>query len=301
MPAEGVTDFVEPGRVISQSYGQGIDWAEGWKKKVVEQIVGPDSPTFKVNPLGENGRRYFSVGFPAMLHISDARNIFTAWANFTGPVHELIDKPSGGWTADMTAWEIAIAHVGMTERHLRVDNMMISNTECGEDEGFSLIDDWHRDTCAGGAWAPDGNSDRIPMVLHYCSGLPGADSWRDEDYPVNLRFHKKHVANNILDCKSPMHIMPPHNLKQLDSGRVAMSGPTKRVAWMACAMMYAIRDAANAYKEKFCEPGFNMNETAPWVPPEINDEFGWGYPTDDQDHGSREGLKAKFRFAAFDE
>jgi hypothetical protein len=294
MPTEGVTDFVEPGRIISQGYGQGVQWASGWRRKVVEKIVGSKSPTFRVNPLGEHGRRYFSVGFPAMFHISDAHDLFDAWANFTGPVHELIDKPSGGWTADMTAWEIAIAHLGMTERHLRVNNMMLSNTLIGNEEGFSLIDDWHRDTCAGGAWAPDGNSDRIPMVIHYCQGIPRADTWQEHDYPVNLRFHKKHVANNLLDCMAPMHVMPPPNLRELDSGRVAKSGRTKRVSWMACAMMYAIRDMTLAYKTKFCEPGFNMNETAPWAPPKAPAR-GWGYPTEGQDHGSREGLKAEFR------
>jgi hypothetical protein len=300
MPAEGVTDFVEPGRVISQSYGQGVLWATGWQKKVVEQIVGAESPTFKVNPLGEHGRHYYSVGFPAMFHISDAHNLFEAWANFTGPVHELIDKPSGGWTADMTAWEIAIAHLGMTERHLRVDNMMISNTLAGNSEGFSLIDDWHRDTCAGGAWAPDGNPERIPMVIHYCQGIPRADKWQEQDYPTDLRFHKKHVRNNVLDCNAPMHIMPPRNLKELDSGRVAMSGPSKRVAWMACAMMHAIKDMTLAYKTKFCEPGFNTNETSPWSPP--TERAGrWGYPTGGQDHGSREGLKMEFKVAPLNE
>jgi len=301
MPAEGVTDFVEPGRVISQSYGQGIKWAEGWQKEVVKKIVGPDSPTFKVNPLGEHGRMYYSVGFPAMFHISDAHKLFEAWANFTGPVHELIDKPSKGWTADMTAWEIAIAHLGLTERHLRVDNMMISNTLVGLKEGFSLIDDWHRDTCAGGAWAPDGDSERIPMVIHYCQGIPRADSWQDDDYPKKLVFHKKHVRNSLLDCKAPMHIMPPQNLKELDSGKVAGSGPTKRVAWMACAMMYAIKDMVLAYKTKFCEPGFNMNEIVDWSPPTTHDPYHWGYPTVGQDHGSREGLKAEFKLASMDE
>jgi len=301
MPAEGVTDFVVPGRVISQSYGQGVAWAGGWQRKVVEKIVGPDSPTFKVNPLGENGRQYYSVGFPAMFHVNDSHNLFEAWANFTMPVHELIDKPSGGWTADMTAWEIAIAHLGMTERHLRVDNWMISNTEAAEDEPFSLIDDWHRDTCAGGAWAPDkSNADRIPMVIHYCQGIPRADTWQQKDYPTNLRFHKKHVANSLLDCNAPLHEMPPANLKQLDSGRIAKSGPTKRVAWMACAMMHAIKDMTLAYKTKFCEPGFNANETRAWEPPrEISNS--WGYPTGGQDHGSREGLKPKFKLAVMNE
>jgi hypothetical protein len=297
IPAEGVTDLVEPGRVISQGYGQGVTWAQGWQKDVVKEIVGNDSLTFKVDPLGENGRHYYSVGFPATFHISDAHKLFQAWANFTMPVHEKIDKHANSWQADMYAWEIAIAHLGLTEKHVRLNNMMVSNTLCGDSEGFSLIDDWHRDTCTGGAWAPDGDSMRMPMVIHYCQGIPRAENWDDSEYPLQLRFHKKHVRNNVLDCKAPFHIMPPANLKELDTGLVASSGPTKRVAWMGCAMMFAIRDMVLAYKSKFCEPGFNMNETSPWQAPDETDKFGWGYPLGSQERGSREGLKAEFKLA----
>merc|ERR1719409_2432856 len=97
---------------------------------------------------------------------------------------------------------------------------MISNTLIGGEgpmgEGFSLIDDWHRDVCKGGPWADDGGSPRTPQVLHYCQGIPRADTWEEEEFPARLLIHKKHVPTSILSCKAPMLAREPENLRELD-------------------------------------------------------------------------------------
>jgi hypothetical protein len=298
VPTEGISDFVAEGTIVSQGYGQGVTWAGADLKRELSEVMGPDSLANDVINSDDgwtsqdDGIMHFSVGMPTAVHISDARNIFKTWAEIVVPTHNLIDKHAGTWQADMFAWEMAVAHHGVTQ--LRMNHLMISNTlvEDGDrGEGFPLIDDWHRDTCSGGPWAEDGNSPRMPYVLHYCQGIPRAESpWPQNIYPTDLNVHKKHVPNNILECGVPMLVDPPPNLRELDAGTIANSGPTKRVAWMACAYMKGMTAMTLAFKNKYCMPGFNTSRIIEYKKPLQTDVWGKPLQRDDTPF-SREGTK----------
>jgi len=290
IPTEGISDLVKEGVIVSQAYGQGVPWAGTTGKDVSQelaQIIGKE-----VKDLGPIKLDEFSVGMPTAVHILDARKIFKSWADFVVPTHNLIDRKLNTWTADMQAWEIAVWHHGV--KQLRMNHLMISNIESSGGEAFDFIDDWHRDTCHDGPWGEDGGSPRMPYVLHYCQGIPKADQmlieWENKDYPTDLAFHKKHVPSNLLECKAPMMIEVPENLRELDSGKYGLSGPTKRVAWMACAMMKGFKAMTLATKDKFCMPGFNTDPVVGLHPPDKSDI--WGKPIGaDEEPFSKDGLR----------
>merc|ERR1719456_1762054 len=108
------------------------------------------------------------------------------------------------------------------------------------------------------------------------------------EYPSYLKTHKKHIPNNILNCKAPMVVEAPKNLRELD--KHAQGRGTQRVAWMSCAFLNGLHEMVFAYKSKFCKPGFNFAKTEPLG---IRDRPSdvWGSPVDGgAEEASDEGL-----------
>jgi hypothetical protein len=305
IPKEGVTDLVREGHVVSQAYGQGTAYLKNPEARIaIAEIFGNDSKIFGLT-YDQDGKIETSVGMPTMIHINDARKVFKLWADTIVAVHTKIDLLLNMWQADMTGWEMSVGHHGI--KTTRLLSMMVSDptgdlgrSDHWAGEGWSLLQDWHRDTCNGGPWAPDGGSKRMPLLAHYCHPYPydfQFQAWAQ--WPRNLIFHKRHVKDSVLECGSPMPIQPPNDLKQKEQTDHGLD------AWLVCALAGGVSQMLTAYKNKFCDAGWNASQVTPY---EFNGGLmdGHGFPLESARSGSiihlrsRIGLKQMYLAEPFD-
>jgi hypothetical protein len=207
---------------------------------------------------------------------------------------------------------MAAAYFGL--RHTRLESLMVSNPQYPEGEGWDLAlqGEW-TDPCNSKLPTRDKDfkkalTSRLPTTVHYCQGLPFEEcgektcsSFMDQ-YP---RWHKKHVATNTLTCTAPLPKLPPRNLIEL--AHTPSLNPNKRsqsehhrdmtyagvnAAWSVCAITGIIDEALIAWKEKFCNAGYNAERTADIHRPSASASDPHGAPSAAKN--SLEGLKAEY-------
>ena len=102
------------------------------KKFNRKKICGDGSPCLTV-PNENQGNKFYSLGPPYLFHRADGERIAESWTTFVPRVYE-------GYPyllAEMYAYSMAAAHENLP--HLRMDQFMVSNTECGG-EGWDWVD-----------------------------------------------------------------------------------------------------------------------------------------------------------------
>jgi hypothetical protein len=313
IPQDGITDLVREGHVVSQAYGQGTAYLKHPEaRRLIAEIFGNSTQIFNL-AHDTDGAIETSVGMPTMIHINDARKVFKLWADTIVPVHTKLDLLLNMWQADMTGWEMAVGHFGI--KTTRLLSMMLSDptgdlgkSDRWDGEGWSLVQDWHRDTCKGGPWAPDSDPKRMPLVIHFCHPYPYDHQFQAwAQWPRNLIFHKRHVQDNVLECGSPMPVEPPVDLKEKEETVMEHSnfGFAKMDAWLVCALTGGVKQMLHSYKNQFCEAGWNSSPVTPY---QFNGApmDGHGFPLESARSGSlihqrsRAGLKQMYLAEPFD-
>ena len=118
-----------------------------------------------------------------------------------------------------------------------------------------------------------------------------------------LPAHKlQHVATDTLTCTAPLPKMPPRDL--MDLAKNPMPNPAKSLdhtsrpaygqhsAWAVCAVTRAIDEALIAWKEKFCQSGYNNARIADIHRPDMSAVDPHGAPS--AAAASKDGLKPEY-------
>jgi hypothetical protein len=233
---EGLTDYVERGRPIAQTYGLGGYFVKSYN---VAAIVEHDSPARKldVNRAGQ----YYSVGPPLIARIEDMRKIFSKWTKY---MHPVFNQRPGDIQADMYAYSFAAAHFGLD--HLMFDQYMVSSPVTSG-EAWPYVNKYKSMPCTNPnkySYSPDA---LIPTFLHVAQ--------RYDSDKTDFMFHKGHVPPNILNCDLPILIMPPDNLIEN-----APDLEQKHKTYMLCNAYNLINEAVLAWKKRFCPTGYNTKK-----------------------------------------
>ena len=158
---------VEKGRPAGQQYGLGALW-RSFKR---EYICGEGSPCLGVSAAEAN--KYFPVGPPYLLHVSDVARLAVTWVDFAPRIYE--EYPE--LLAEMYAYCMASAHLGL--RHFKVDHLMVSNVDAGG-EGWPWVDALTRSKDdgprhrAGALAASESTAYAAPLLARAAAAAPAA-------------------------------------------------------------------------------------------------------------------------------
>lgn len=233
---------VEHGRPFGQQYGFGLQW----KTKVDAKYVA--NGTTRVEDMDmEEVRGHYALGPPYIATARDMYAIAKKWTEFVPRVHD--NYPH--LLAEMFAYCFAAAHLGLP--HRVAHSFMVSDIGSGG-EGWKLVDRMGKDNVCEPP--PDLN----PHVLHYC-----------QRYMLGKWFIGKYrLRKDFISCEAPLLKEPPTDIaKQYDyqiapdGSRLAFRskpGPVRN-AFMICALIPRLNQAATYYKERHCNGQGNFNKT----------------------------------------
>ena len=229
---------VEHGSPFAQQYGFGLQWND----KIHMDHIAPDSPV--VNMDRHEMREYFSaMGPPYVATARDMFSIVTKWCEFVPKIHD--DYPH--LLAEMFGYNLAAAHLEL--KHSIAHSFMVSDPSAGG-EGWKLIDQVEaEDVC------DKFPADKLPHVLHYC-----------QRYMLGKWFIGKYrLRKDFISCESPLLTLPPPDValkydyfiapgdKLAEPKKYKGPRPRKYHAFMMCALIKGLNDAATYFKDHHCE------------------------------------------------
>jgi len=241
------TFVVRHGHPASQEYG----YRNAFMKYA--PVAGFDSPATKVTTT--EALRSYALGPPYIATAKDMYSIAVKWAAFVPEVHALFPE----LLAEMYAFSIATAHLKLP--HQLMASLMISDTStsgAGDDgggEAWTLIDAIPGDeVCSFAMNSLDTERHPLPNVLHFCHRYGVGD---------HAFFAKKKLPTDFFTCKSPlleepsldigsgkyMYKKPPFLDKKVEYSAVV----EKREAFMICASIGVLNEAALFFKKKHCD------------------------------------------------
>jgi hypothetical protein len=236
--------LVEHGAPFGQLYG----YAAQWKTKVnVTHVAGPNSPIESVTM--DQARDYYPLGPPYMATARDFYKIVVKWTEFVVPTHD--DYPH--LLAEMFAYSLAAAHCRLP--HQIAKSFVVSDPVMGS-EGWSLMNPIpDEDVCYN---VPRKN---LPHVLHYC-----------HRYLLGKWFIGKYrLRSDFVSCESPLLMEPPGDIAVRYNYDIAPQATkrhyntgkytSRRMAFMLCAMIKGLNEAAEFFKKHNCEDGANFEKS----------------------------------------
>ena len=234
---------VEHGSPFSQQYGYGLQWL---RKPNPENVFrGENTPI--LNLTTKDAYDYYTgMGPPYIATAKDMYSIVSKWAEIVPRVHD--EYPF--LLAEMFGYNLASAHLGL--KHTIAHSFMVSDVWAGG-EGWKLIHAVEsKDVCHNFPQS------ELPHVIHYC-----------QRYFVGKYFIGKYrLRKDFISCKAPLlnvppadiavrykrAFMPPHpNGGPLEEKNLTRPNLAKSEAFMVCAMIRALNEAAVYYKDHHCD------------------------------------------------
>lgn len=225
---------VEHGSPFAQQYGYGLQW----KRKVDISHVFNDEPT-PVSTMADKEAfdYYMAMGPPYVATAKDMYAIVSKWSEIVARVHDSYPF----LLAEMFGYNLAIAHLGL--RHTIAFSFMVSDVFAGE--GWKLID-----PIPGEDICHNFPKSEYPHVIHYC-----------QRYVLGKWFFGKYrLRKDFISCEAPLLKVPPDDLALKYTTAMMPDGTfkqyndkhSKEEAFMVCAMIDAMNDAAVYYKNNHC-------------------------------------------------
>ena len=277
LPAQ-TFEYIDKGRPVAQLYGLGAPWTNDAHKKFGRtRICGEGSPCLKITD--NEGHLHYAVGPPYILHYDDILRLSRTWTKIVPKVYEKYPF----LLAEMYAYCMAAAHEELP--HLTIRSFMVSNTECGPDEGWPLIDKLGDDTCRAptkesrGIYYPGKD---LPTFVHYCQWFRIGE----------IGFQKRRVTNvKPFSCKGALLVDVPADQNKLQY--FISDGHKRKVGRQAanwnhfalCVVHNSINAAAVDFKRRMCiDPDY----------PPVFDKTHNGAAFDDWDQKYKEDWRDPF-------
>jgi hypothetical protein len=226
---------VEHGAPFAQLYGFDLQWLD----KVKMDHIAPDSPI--VTMARQDAWDYYSgMGPPYIATARDMFSIVTKWCEFVPKIHD--DYPH--LLAEMFGYNLAAADLEL--RHTIAKSFMVSDVRAGR-EGWKLVDTVEtKDVCTSYP------KEYLPHVLHYC-----------QSYVLGKWFIGKYkLRKDFISCQAPLLAVPPpdvgikydYQILPSDGSRRQVSERDRKYhAFMLCALIPALNDAATYFKDHHCD------------------------------------------------
>eukprot|EP00548_Thalassiothrix_antarctica_P010273 CAMPEP_0194157748 /NCGR_PEP_ID=MMETSP0152-20130528/73166_1 /TAXON_ID=1049557 /ORGANISM="Thalassiothrix antarctica, Strain L6-D1" /LENGTH=393 /DNA_ID=CAMNT_0038866373 /DNA_START=220 /DNA_END=1400 /DNA_ORIENTATION=- len=232
---------VEHGSPFAQQYGFGIQW----KTKVNVTYVA-NGPSRVENITFDEARGHYVIGPPYIATAKDMYKITQKWTEFVPRVHD--EYPH--LLAEMFAYCFAAAHLNLP--HRVAQSFMVSDPGAGG-EGWRLIHEMKDKVCT-----PPQNLN--PHILHYC-----------QRYMLGKWFINKYrLRKDFMSCDAPLLREPPPDIAKQYNYQITPDGERRefkmktgpsRHAYMICALIPRLNQAARYYKEHHCKGKANYDET----------------------------------------
>ena len=235
---------VQHGSPFGQQYG----FALQWKTKVNATYVANGTTRIETMDMDE-AKGHYALGPPYIATARDMYAIANKWTEFLPRVHD--NYPH--LLAEMFAYCLAAAHLNLP--HRVAHSFMVSDIESGG-EGWKLVQKMGNDhVCKP---PPELN----PHVVHYCQRYM-LGKWFIGKYRLRKDF--------ISSCDAPLLKEPPTDIAVKYDYQIAPDGSRtnfrtgsqgpQRNAYMICALIPRLNQAAIFYKEHHCEGKGNFNKT----------------------------------------
>ena len=231
------------------SYEDGPDWRKAYGN--LTYVVGSDSPVHQLSD--EDATLYYEVGPPYILAAKDMDRLVQHWVEFVPRLGDLTDD----FMMEMFGYSLAAAHLGL--KHQIASGFMVSSVSGGRTEGWKFLKGKESDACRLKKF-----QNTFPYVLHYC-----------QRYGIGEYFFNKHVLPTAFftSCDHPLMALPPENLVASvnyshwgDGSITVWDGEDGNEeiyryhhAYMTCALMASVNDAATFYKNHHCSTGANYS------------------------------------------
>lgn len=231
-----------------------------WMTLNITHVVGEKSKGI-LHLRGSDGRLHYNSGPPYISTLRDTYNIAVLWTEYAPRVYDIHPK----LFAEMYGYIIATTQLDLIPTLIK--SLVVSTTTTETREGWPYIDAIpDEEICS-----PSPES-RLPVGIHYCKRYL-LDTWFFSKY----RLKKKYIS-----CETPLLASPPldlalkkynYSLQPPPHGHVGEWTPpvtivqshhAKREAYMICALISKINEAAIHYKKTACNNGtanFSTNYT----------------------------------------
>ena len=229
------------GSPFAQQYGFGIQW----KRKVNATYVANGPSRVDTMDMDE-AKAFYAVGPPYIATAKDMYSLTRKWTEFAPRVHDLYPH----LLAEMFAYCFAAAHLNLP--HRVAHSFMVSDVWSGG-EGWKLVDKM------GKANVCNPPPDLNPHVIHYC-----------QRYMLGKWFIGKYrLRKDFISCDAPLLKEPPNDIVKYnyqlapDGSQVALRSAQVGVrhAYMICALIPRLNQAAIFYKEHHCDGKGNFEKT----------------------------------------
>lgn len=235
---------VQHGSPFAQKYGLGAKWREFDLETITNSS---DTPARKVD--NKIALQMYPAGPPYLATAKDMLTIARYWADFVPRVHA--EYPY--LLAEMYAFCIAAAHA---ELPMQIAiSLMVSDSNSGRAEGWSLIENMKKDKLCNPSIMEE---TVLPSVLHYC-----------QRYMVGeYMFGKRRMPTNIFSCDSPLLKVPPRDIVQKydyfipppppgrktpQEHKALSEAKVKRDSFMICALTSLLNEASLFFQKTNCD------------------------------------------------
>lgn len=232
---------VEHGSPFAQQYGFGMQW----KTKVNATYVANGSTRVTNMDIAE-AKSHYALGPPYIATAKDMYAISQKWTEFVPRVHDQYPH----LLAEMFAYCFAAAHLNLP--HRVAQSFMVSDVFSGG-EGWKLVQAMGKEKVC------DPPADLNPHVVHYC-----------QRYMLGKWFIGKYrLRKDFISCEAPLLKVPPKDIVNYnyqvapDGSRVTFRSDQTglRNAFMICALIPRLNEAAVFYKQHHCDGKGNFEET----------------------------------------
>ena len=261
---------VTHGQPIAQDYAFGDSWFTAAASNL-SHVVGPDSPVHSISKFDR--KTFYPAGPPYILTFRDMYQVTLRWCEFLPRLFDIYPK----FMAEMYGYCLAAAHLGL--KHQLGKGFMVSNVDMGrQGEGWFFLNSDRirdpKDICAH----PEQPLPYVPHLLHFCQRYSIGDSF--------ISKYKTH--HGILSCDLPLFEVPPSDaaatleFSHFGDGSVTKYDESTRYlqhrnAFMTCALMKSLNQAAIYFKRHHCEQSLaNYNTT-------------WNFFRDESDKKAKRG------------
>ena len=237
---------VTHGHPIAQDYAFGDSWFVAASSNLTH-VVGADSPVHRISKFDR--KTFYPAGPPYILTFRDMYRVVEKWCEFLPKLFDIYPK----FMAEMYGYCLAAAHLDL--RHQLGKGFMVSNVEMGpRGEGWFFLDTDRvsdpKTICAH----PEHPLPYVPHLLHFC-----------QRYSIGEFFISKYKTHHsILSCEMPLFEVPPADaaatMEYSHFGDGSITSYVQRTrhiqhrnAFMACALMKSLNQAAIFYKRHHCQ------------------------------------------------
>jgi hypothetical protein len=245
---------VHHGNPMSQQDGY---LSSNWMGLNKTYIVGEErSPAFGLKR--SDGPLHYNTGPPYLATVRDMYRMTVKWTEFAPRVYDVFPR----LFAEMFGYCYASAHLELP--HTMIKSIVVSTTTTTNREGWELVDAIPNDEVCN----PPSTAN-LPFALHYC-----------KRYLLGKFFFSKYrLRKDYLSCDTPLLVMPPNNITELDywiappAKRTTKGATTppdtrnvtkkiaKREAFMICGLISKVNEAVEYFKMQHCGGRANFNRT----------------------------------------